>query len=147
MRRYYAPLAGAFAHGRALLPSGGSPYGLAAPPHAVTWFTGPPMSIVPVGGCHYGWARCKSSLLRAPHYRRSPLRVAAPCKGPWPQPIAPCKWPSHGRPPLQGTCRGQPPLQRAWPWPATLFPRCFHCENATRIHRAVLRDAISSHAV
>ncbi|RRT38674.1 hypothetical protein B296_00014890 [Ensete ventricosum] len=111
MRRYYAPLAGAFAHGRALLPSGDSPYGLAAPPHTTTWFTGPPMSIVPAGDCHYGWVRCKSPLLRAPHYRRSPLRVAAPCKGLWPQPIAPLQvakpWPTAPTGDL--------------PWPATLI--------------------------
>ncbi|RZS26385.1 hypothetical protein BHM03_00059716, partial [Ensete ventricosum] len=49
--------------------------------------------------------------------------------------------------PCKGLDHGQPPLQRAWPWPATLFPRCLRYKNIARTRRTVLHNAISSHAV
>ncbi|RZS21973.1 hypothetical protein BHM03_00054687, partial [Ensete ventricosum] len=101
----------ASAHGQATLPSGGSPYELAMPPRAATWSVGSPTGTVPVGGSGCGWApRCRSPLLRAPRYRRLPLRVAGPAGGlghNWPPP---CRWSSSDRPTLPG----------AWLWPATL---------------------------
>ncbi|RZR73665.1 hypothetical protein BHM03_00026798 [Ensete ventricosum] len=101
MRQCCTPLAAASASGRALLPSGDSPYGLVAPPHTATRSIGPSTSVVPIGDRRYRWApRCMSS----------PLRVVAPAIGPWPQSIAPLQvakpWPTAH-------------AGGAWPWPAT----------------------------
>ncbi|RWV91244.1 hypothetical protein GW17_00046479 [Ensete ventricosum] len=86
MRRCCASLAVAFAHGRALLPWGGGPCWLAAPPRAATWSAGPPTSTVFTSGRRYGWVlRCRSSLMREPCYKRPPLQAGAasgyPCGG------------------------------------------------------------------
>ncbi|RRT47351.1 hypothetical protein B296_00043303 [Ensete ventricosum] len=93
----FALLAVAFAHGRALLPSGDSPYGLAAPPRAATWSIGPPMGVVPAGNRRCGWV---------PHCRRLPLQGAlatADCPLAGGQVMAghPCRGPGSGQPPLQ----------------------------------------------
>ncbi|RWW65058.1 hypothetical protein BHE74_00027657 [Ensete ventricosum] len=79
MPQCYASLAATSARGWALLPSSGNPCGLAAPPRAATWSSGPPTGAVTIGGYRCGWAsRYRSPLLWAPCYRRLPLRVAAP---------------------------------------------------------------------
>ncbi|RZR92784.1 hypothetical protein BHM03_00021136, partial [Ensete ventricosum] len=49
--------------------------------------------------------------------------------------------------PCRGHGRGQPPLQRAWLWPSTLFPRSLCCENVAITRRTILRDLISSHVI
>ncbi|RRT36350.1 hypothetical protein B296_00034344 [Ensete ventricosum] len=118
MRRCYASLVVAFAHGRALLPWGGSPCWLAAPPRAATWSAGPPTGIVFTSGRRCGWvSRCRLSLMREPCYRRPPLRarccrrlplrVAALVRGLGNSRSPPYRWPGHGRPPLQGAWPGR----------------------------------------
>ncbi|RRT56149.1 hypothetical protein B296_00040537 [Ensete ventricosum] len=124
MRRCCAPQVAASARDRALLPLGDSPYGLATSPCAATWSAGPPAGAVPTGGHRCEWV---------PHYRL--LLLWAPC----------CKWLPLWVAALAGglghirlsPCR----------WPATLFPRCLHYENATRTCRIILCNAILSYVV
>ncbi|RWV87130.1 hypothetical protein BHE74_00038524 [Ensete ventricosum] len=105
MRWCYAPLVVASASGRVMLPSGGNPYRLAAPPRTATWSVGPPMVVVPTSNRRCRWASCcKSLLLQAPCCRRPPLRVArlwlvAPAVG-LVMADHPCRGLGHGRPPF-----------------------------------------------
>ncbi|RWV93604.1 hypothetical protein BHE74_00044853 [Ensete ventricosum] len=63
--------------------------------------------------------------------RRHPRRPQ-PC--PQAVAIAPCGLAT----PARGFARGWPPLQGAWPWPATPFLAAF----AAKMHRTVLRELI-----